>query len=109
MRPVVDEASIASYRSVDLTWCQVDEFVRITDNTYTRSELLQMEEHVLEILDFELTQPTSKTFVRRFVQVSDATLCPKASLLCICNACCGLLAFAGAKRQPCAACHKSRS
>lgn len=65
---------------VDLVRWQVDEFVRITDNTYTRSELLQMEEHVLEILDFELTQPTSKTFVRRFVQVSDRALSHQVSL-----------------------------
>ena len=45
--------------------------MRITDNTYTRREVIQMEEHILEILDFELTQPTSKTFVRRFVQASE--------------------------------------
>lgn len=54
---------------------QVDEFVRITDNTYTRAEVLQMEEHILDVLDFELTQPTSKTFVRRFVQASNCTEC----------------------------------
>ena len=49
---------------------QVDEFVRITDDSYTRDEVIQMEEHILELLDFELTQPTAKTFVRRFVQAN---------------------------------------
>lgn len=41
----------------------------ITDNTYTRGEVLAMEEHVLGVLDFELTAPTAKTFLRRFIQV----------------------------------------
>ncbi len=47
----------------------MDQFVYITDNTYTRDEVLAMEEHVLGVLDFELTAPTAKTFLRRFIQV----------------------------------------
>lgn len=58
--------------------------MRITDNTYTKAEVLQMEEHILEVLDFELTQPTSKTFVRRFVQASRSTDCHYAVVLAEC-------------------------
>lgn len=58
---------------------QVDQFVYITDHTYTRDEVLEMEEHILGVLDFELTQPTAKTFLRRFIQVS-VFVCRSASL-----------------------------
>ena len=44
---------------------QVDEFCYITDNTYSREHVLSMERMVLNALDFELTHPTSKTFLRR--------------------------------------------
>ena len=33
---------------------QVDEFVYITDNTYTRNEVIQMERKILDLLGFEL-------------------------------------------------------
>eukprot|EP00798_Chlamydomonas_sp_ICE-L_P005764 gene5764-6061_t len=45
------------------------DFVYITDNTYTRDQVLQMEEAVLKILDYELTVPTAKLFLRRLLQV----------------------------------------
>jgi len=44
---------------------QVVEFCYITDNTYSREHVLSMERAVLDALDFELTHPTSKTFLRR--------------------------------------------
>lgn len=63
---------------------QVDDFVRITDDSYTRDEVIQMEEHILELLDFELTQPTAKTFVRRFVQAAIAGRLPDQRLEHLC-------------------------
>lgn len=54
---------------------QVDQFVYITDHTYTRDEVLSTEEQVLDVLDFELTQPTAKTFLRRFIQVHSRSPC----------------------------------
>lgn len=63
---------------------QVDEFVRVTDDSYTRDEVLLMEEHILELLDFELTQPTAKTFVRRFVQAATAGRVPDQRLEHLC-------------------------
>ncbi|GAB2275580.1 hypothetical protein Dimus_010339 [Dionaea muscipula] len=52
---------------------RVEEFCFITDNTYTRDEVLKMESHVLNFLRFQLSVPTTKTFLRRFVQAAQAT------------------------------------
>ncbi len=35
-----------------------------------RLQVLAMEEHLLSVLGFELTVPTAKTFLRRFVQAA---------------------------------------
>lgn len=51
---------------------QVDEFCYITDNTYNRDEVLEMERRVLNHLHFELTGPTTKSFLRRFVRAGQA-------------------------------------
>ncbi|KAI5084320.1 hypothetical protein GOP47_0000489 [Adiantum capillus-veneris] len=51
---------------------QVDEFCYITDNTYNREEVLEMERSVLNHLHFELTGPTTKSFLRRFVRAAQA-------------------------------------
>tara|TARA_B110000977_G_scaffold1164_1_gene1674 strand:- start:8891 stop:9658 length:768 start_codon:yes stop_codon:yes gene_type:complete len=50
---------------------QVDEFCYITDNTYSRDDVLQMERTVLDALEFELTQPTIKTFLRRTLRAAE--------------------------------------
>jgi cyclin-A len=42
----------------------VEDFCYITDNTYTKDELLQMEGDILKLLQFELGNPTIKTFLR---------------------------------------------
>ncbi|CAN8234219.1 unnamed protein product [Cochlearia groenlandica] len=49
---------------------QVEDFCYITDNTYLRSELLEMETSVLNYLKFELTTPTAKCFLRRFIRAA---------------------------------------
>ncbi|KAL0557682.1 hypothetical protein IC582_006232 [Cucumis melo] len=51
----------------------VEEFCFITDNTYAREEVLKMEGEVLNVLNFQLSVPTTKTFLRRFVQVAQAS------------------------------------
>lgn len=48
----------------------VTEFAYITDNTYTREQLVAMEEQVLKKLKYELAVPTAKTFLRRLLQAS---------------------------------------
>ncbi|CAH2067721.1 unnamed protein product [Thlaspi arvense] len=49
---------------------QVEDFCYITDNTYLRNEILEMESSVLNYLKFELTTPTAKCFLRRFVRAA---------------------------------------
>nr|BAE06271.1 cyclin A [Scutellaria baicalensis] len=49
---------------------QVEEFCYITDNTYFKDEVLEMESAVLNYLKFEMTAPTAKCFLRRFVRAA---------------------------------------
>nr|GMC51598.1 cyclin-A1-4 isoform X2 [Ipomoea batatas] len=49
---------------------QVEEFCYITDNTYFKEEVLQMESAVLNYLKFEMTAQTAKCFLRRFVRAT---------------------------------------
>lgn len=52
---------------------RVEEFCFITDNTYTSLEVLKMESQVLNLLHFQLSVPTVKTFLRRFVQAAQVS------------------------------------
>ncbi|KAG6520309.1 hypothetical protein ZIOFF_017357 [Zingiber officinale] len=52
---------------------RVEEFCFITDNTYTKAEVLEMERQVLSFLGFKLSLPTTKTFLRRFLQAANAS------------------------------------
>lgn len=42
----------------------VEDFCYITDNTYTKDEVVKMEADVLTSLKFEMGNPTTKTFLR---------------------------------------------
>lgn len=48
----------------------IEDFCYITDNTYTKEEVAQMERVVLGFLDFELGNPTTKTFLRIFTKAA---------------------------------------
>ncbi|KAL5205621.1 hypothetical protein ABZP36_033830 [Zizania latifolia] len=48
----------------------VEDFCYITDNTYTRHEVVKMESDILKLLEFEMGSPTIKTFLRRFTRSS---------------------------------------
>ncbi|XP_006343148.1 cyclin-A2-4 [Solanum tuberosum] len=52
---------------------RVEEFCFITDNAYTKNEVLAMEILVLNFLGFRLSTPTAKTFLRRFVRAAQAS------------------------------------
>ncbi|KAB2629408.1 cyclin-A2-2-like [Pyrus ussuriensis x Pyrus communis] len=52
---------------------QVEEFCIITDNTYSREEVLKMESQVLNFMHFQLSVPTIKTFLRRFIHAAQAS------------------------------------
>ncbi|KAK1693771.1 hypothetical protein QYE76_010468 [Lolium multiflorum] len=58
---------------------QVEELCYITDNTYIKDEVLQMEASILSCLKFEMTAPTAKCFLRRFLLVSQ--VCHEGSAL----------------------------
>lgn len=45
------------------------DFVYITDNSYTREQVLQTEHLILTELGFELSFPTAYTFLERFLQL----------------------------------------
>ncbi|KVH98294.1 G2/mitotic-specific cyclin C13-1-like [Cynara cardunculus var. scolymus] len=47
-----------------------EDFVYITDNTYTKQEVVKMEADVLKTLKFEMGNPTVKTFLRRFTRIA---------------------------------------
>uniref|UniRef100_A0ACD5WCM6 Uncharacterized protein n=1 Tax=Avena sativa TaxID=4498 RepID=A0ACD5WCM6_AVESA len=46
----------------------VEDFCYITDNTYMKQELVKMERDILNILKFEMGNPTGKTFLRLFIR-----------------------------------------
>lgn len=48
----------------------VEEFCFITDNTYDKAEVISMEGEILKALDFEMGNPTVKTFLRRFTGIA---------------------------------------
>ena len=47
---------------------QVEDFCYITDNTYQHGQVLEMEREVLKTLGFNLSTPTAKTFLLRFLK-----------------------------------------
>lgn len=49
----------------------VRDFVYITDNAYTREEILEMESRMLSDFEFDITNPTSYRFLERFAQVHE--------------------------------------
>ncbi|KAK4274644.1 hypothetical protein QN277_017838 [Acacia crassicarpa] len=49
---------------------EVEEFCYITDNTYTKEEVVTMEAEILKSLKYEMGYPTVKTFLRRFCTVA---------------------------------------
>lgn len=50
----------------------VKDFVYITDNAYSKEEILQMEKKMLSILDFNIQITSSFRFLERFTKVAKA-------------------------------------
>ncbi|KAL2529608.1 Cyclin-A3-2 [Forsythia ovata] len=48
----------------------VEDFCYITDNTYTKQQMVKMESDVLDSLKFEMGNPTVKTFLRNFTRIA---------------------------------------
>eukprot|EP00004_Rigifila_ramosa_P004824 TRINITY_DN1528_c0_g1_i3.p1 TRINITY_DN1528_c0_g1~~TRINITY_DN1528_c0_g1_i3.p1 ORF type:complete len:374 (-),score=83.17 TRINITY_DN1528_c0_g1_i3:255-1355(-) len=49
----------------------IQDFISTSDGLYSRTELIQMETRVLEVLDFLLVAPTAKIFLRRFIRAAE--------------------------------------
>jgi hypothetical protein len=47
----------------------VKDFVYITDNAYTKEEVLEMECDILQVLDFDLQQTSQYRFLERYAKV----------------------------------------
>lgn len=65
---------------------EIADFAYITDDTYTKSQIVRMEQLVLKVLDFNLAGPTTHTFLLRYLKASEAehlrpSLQTKASLV----------------------------
>uniref|UniRef100_A0A2N9J1U0 B-like cyclin n=1 Tax=Fagus sylvatica TaxID=28930 RepID=A0A2N9J1U0_FAGSY len=52
---------------------ELSDFCDITDNTYTKDEVIKMEADILKLLKFEMGNPTVKTFLIRFTSVAQMT------------------------------------
>lgn len=50
----------------------VDDFVLISDNAYTKEEVLQMEKLILSTLQFNMTVPTPYVFMKRFLKLTQS-------------------------------------
>ena len=48
------------------------EFVYITDDTYTKRQVLRMEHLILKVLNFDVAVPTSNQFLKRFLKAANA-------------------------------------
>ncbi|WOL02572.1 cyclin-A3-1-like [Canna indica] len=61
-------AMLIASKYEEITPPNVEDFCYITDNTYTKQEVVKMESDILNFLKFEMGNPTVKTFIRRFTQ-----------------------------------------
>ena len=61
----------------------VDDFVYISDNTFTRVQVIEMETLMLNSLEFDLTNPTALGFLTRYTRIcnSDAVVTTLAKYL----------------------------
>ncbi|NXF52221.1 CCNB1 protein, partial [Oceanites oceanicus] len=49
----------------------IEDFAYVTDNTYTKSEICQMEIRILQALDFSLNHPLPTYFLRRALKITE--------------------------------------
>lgn len=49
---------------------EVKDFVYITDQAYTKEEILKMEQSILSTLDFNICVPSAYRFLERFTKIA---------------------------------------
>ena len=52
---------------------KLNDFVYITDSTYTKGEVIQMEHLILKVLSFKMAAPTMNQFLRLFMSIQPVT------------------------------------
>jgi len=55
----------------------IDELIYISDHSYSRKQILMMEQHILNVLNFNLAAATQRIFLKRFLKAaqSDSKTC----------------------------------
>lgn len=59
---------------------EIADFTYITDDTYSKIQIVRMERLILKMLDFNLAAPTTHTFLLRYLKASEADLIPPKSV-----------------------------
>lgn len=59
---------------------EISDFTYITDDTYTKIQIVHMERLILKELDFNLSAPNTHTFLLRYLKASEADLLPLQSV-----------------------------
>jgi len=72
-RPSAFLSSTAALSATDI-WCyeQVEDFVHISDRMFKKEAVIQMEGQILNVLKFEVSVPTTFSFLARFTKVAMA-------------------------------------
>ena len=52
---------------------EIKDFVFISDNAYTKTEILEMERSILVTLQFSITAPSTYRFLQRFCKIAKAS------------------------------------
>ena len=55
-------ALLIACKSQEIYYPRMNEFINITDNAYTKNELIEMEENILKVLNFNILAPTCNDF-----------------------------------------------
>lgn len=58
----------------EVTPPDISEFVYITDDTYTKKQVLRMEHLLLKVLDFKMSSPTANWFLSHFLRYIDTAI-----------------------------------
>ncbi|XP_020104929.1 cyclin-A3-2-like isoform X2 [Ananas comosus] len=72
--------AVAEEKYEEISPPHVEDFCYITDNSYTKQEVVKMEAMVLKFLNFEMGDPTVKTFLRRFTKAGQGCKYPNLLL-----------------------------
>ncbi|XP_047083816.1 cyclin-A3-1-like [Lolium rigidum] len=61
---------------------EVEDYTYITDNLYTKQQVVKMESDILNLLKFEMGSPTTRTFLRRYIATCRRGDAKKLEFLC---------------------------